>query len=80
MMLATVALSRSLAVQGPKKIWPPLSRKASMVGPLGVLPMGPVVATTEVEEMSMAGPLGGATYITGSGRHLVARRRWWAPW
>jgi hypothetical protein len=51
-----------------------------MVGPLGVLPMGPVVATTEVEEMSMAGPLGGATYITGSGRHLVARRRWWAPW
>jgi hypothetical protein len=79
MMLAAVALSRSLAVQGAKKIRPPLSRKASMVGPLGVLPMGPIVATTEVEEILMAGPLGGATYITDSGRHLVARRRWWAP-
>jgi hypothetical protein len=31
-----------------------------MVGPLGVLPAGPAVTTTEVEEDIDGGPLGGA--------------------
>jgi hypothetical protein len=40
-----------------------------MAGPLGVLPVGPVVATTEVEEDVDGGPPEGAAGGSGSGCH-----------
>jgi hypothetical protein len=42
-----------------------------MVGPLPweVLPVAPVVATTEVEETSMAPPLGGVVGSSGNNHH-----------
>jgi hypothetical protein len=39
-----------------------------MVGPLGVLLIGPTMATTEVGDVD-GGPIGGAAGISGSGHH-----------
>jgi hypothetical protein len=41
----------------------------SMAGPLGALPMGPAVATTEVEEDVDGGPPRGTASVSDSGQH-----------
>jgi hypothetical protein len=42
--------------------------KTLMVGPLGVLAVGPVAATTDVEDVDGRPPVG-AVKISGSGHH-----------
>jgi hypothetical protein len=50
-----------------------------MAGPLGVLAVGPAVATTEVGDVDGGTP-GGAGDRSDNGHHRSWRRRWRAPW
>jgi hypothetical protein len=42
-----------------------------MADPMGVLPVGPVVSTTEVEDDVNGGPHGGTTGVSGNIHHRV---------
>jgi hypothetical protein len=51
-----------------------------MVGPLGVLSVGPAAVTTEVVADVDGKPLAGGAGVSGSGHHRsCSKRRWRVP-
>jgi hypothetical protein len=75
-----IALTIEAPWEALSEIWRrlPLRQNTSMAGPLGVLLLGPVAATIEVEKTSTVGPLGLLLKIRERPPSMLKKCQQWA--